>query len=87
MTTRFKNALSIAGLSLQEASTFFNVRRDTVRAWCSGKNQVPDGIWLELAGRVNAIINGNKEELDEKGKQMADVLDYMLTLAETEEVT
>jgi len=47
--TVFKQAIAICGLNQTEAANFFDVRLDTVKSWCAGRNQVPDGVWEQLS--------------------------------------
>jgi hypothetical protein len=57
MTSTFKNALSLTGLSQREASHFLGVAEDTVKKWCQSKNRPPEGVWTLLAGRMRQILD------------------------------
>ena len=57
MSSTFKNALSLTGLSQRGASLFFGVAEDTIKKWCQGKNGPPEGVWLMLAGRMRQILD------------------------------
>lgn len=64
MPSTFKNALSLTGFSQREASVFFDVREDTVKSWCSGRNNPPKGVWLMLAERMRAILDAADNAAD-----------------------
>jgi len=53
--TPFKLLNNLAGLSNREASNFFSVHRDTVKAWSSGKNTAPAEVLEELRGLIEKI--------------------------------
>lgn len=53
--TAFKSALSVCGLSQQEAADLFDVRLDTVKSWCAGRNNPPGAVWQMLAGLFEQI--------------------------------
>lgn len=55
--TTFKYALSICGLSQQEAAEFFQVSFDSVKSWAQGKRQPPRGVWEQLASLYRQIEN------------------------------
>jgi DNA-binding XRE family transcriptional regulator len=57
MPNTFKNALSLTGLSQQEAGIFLGVSEDTVKKWCQGKNNPPGGVWNMLAERMRSILD------------------------------
>lgn len=46
--TLFSVLLKLSGLSLKEASDFFDVRIDTVKSWSAGRNGVPGGVLGQL---------------------------------------
>lgn len=45
----FKATLSLCGLTLQRASEYLDVRRDTVVSWSADRSSPPEGIWIQLA--------------------------------------
>ena len=53
----FKYALSICGLSQQEAADFLEVRLDTVKSWSAGRNAPPRGVWEHLASLYRQMEN------------------------------
>lgn len=46
--TTFSAAISLCGLSQQQAATYFDVSKDTVKSWSSGRSNPPIGVWLML---------------------------------------
>lgn len=46
--TLFSSLLKMAGLSIGEASNYFETRPDTMKSWSAGRNPVPDGILDKL---------------------------------------
>jgi DNA-binding XRE family transcriptional regulator len=46
--TTFKSALSICGLSQQQAAEFLGVSLQSVKHWSSGRTQPPGGVWEML---------------------------------------
>lgn len=48
MSTPFKQAISICGLSQQEAADLLDVRLDTVKSWCNGRRTPAKGVWDSL---------------------------------------
>lgn len=67
MRTTFSSALSICGLSQQEAADFLGVRLDTVKSWSSGRNPVPSGVWIMVAdlwGRIEDSADFAAQVLD-----------------------
>ena len=53
--TTFKSALSICGLSQSQAADLFDVKIDTVKSWCAGRNAPPPGVWDMLADLYRRI--------------------------------
>lgn len=53
--TTFKYALSICGLSQQEAAEFFGVALPTVKDWSRGSSRPPEGVWRMLASLFGQI--------------------------------
>lgn len=53
--TTFRAALSICGLSQQEAADYIDVRLDTVKSWSSGRGNPPEGVWRTLADLYRRI--------------------------------
>lgn len=51
----FKLALSVCGLSQQEAADFLDTRLDTVKSWCTDRNPPPIGVWKLLASLFEQI--------------------------------
>jgi DNA-binding XRE family transcriptional regulator len=47
--TTFKHALSVCGLSQQQAAEFLGVSLQSVKHWSSGRSQPPEGVWRMLA--------------------------------------
>lgn len=64
MTTPFKQALSICGLSQSEAAVFLGVRPDTIASWCAGRNRVPDGVWEQMAALYDLMDEASEEAVD-----------------------
>lgn len=46
--TAIKNIIGYLGLSQAQAATHLAVSIDTVKAWCAGRRNVPDGVWRQL---------------------------------------
>ena len=46
--TPYRLILSLAGLSQADAATLHQVRLDTVKSWCAGRNRAPAGVIAEL---------------------------------------
>jgi hypothetical protein len=46
--TPYRLILSRAGLSQADAATLHQVRLDTVKSWCAGRNRAPAGVIAEL---------------------------------------
>ncbi|MCA3392429.1 MAG: hypothetical protein INF47_09445 [Roseomonas sp.] len=46
--TPYRVLLSRVGLSLADAATLHDVRLDTVKSWCAGRNPAPGGVIAEL---------------------------------------
>ncbi|MCA1368063.1 DNA (cytosine-5-)-methyltransferase [Bradyrhizobium sp. BRP14] len=64
--TNFKNALSLCGLSSQEASEFLGVSRSTVDSMASGRRPVSDKTWRALSDlwqRINAASDDVRESM------------------------
>lgn len=55
MKTVYAAALSRLGLTQPIAAELHNVRLDTVKSWCAGRREVPDGAWDDLAELEAAI--------------------------------
>lgn len=53
--TAFKSALSICGLSQQEAADFLDVQLNSVKKWCNGTLNPPIGVWQMLASLFEQI--------------------------------
>ena len=49
MKTVYAAALSRVGLTQSLAAEMHDVRPDTVKSWCAGRNKVPGGAWDDLA--------------------------------------
>lgn len=64
MTTPFKQALSICGLSQTEAAEFLDVRPDTIKSWCADRNPVPKAIWQELGDLYATMITASETALE-----------------------
>lgn len=48
--TPYRLLLSRVGLSQADATTMHQVRLDTVKSWCAGRNRAPAGVMAELRG-------------------------------------
>ena len=48
MTSAYDLMRQRCGLSQQEAADFHDTRLDTVKSWCSGRRQAPEGVITEL---------------------------------------
>lgn len=46
--TPYRLLLSRVGLSQADAATMHQVRLDTVKSWCAGRNRAPAGVMAEL---------------------------------------
>ena len=53
--TTYKAALSICGLSQQEAAVFHSVSLASVKDWCRGRSTPPIGVWDQLADLYERI--------------------------------
>lgn len=84
MATTFKNALSLTGLSQREAALFFDVREDTVKSWCAGRNNPPQGVWVMLAKRMRSILevayHAADSALDTRAEEMARALAVLMAI-------
>ena len=47
--TTFKYALSICGMSQQQAADFLGVSLPSIKHWSSGRSAPPEGVWVMLA--------------------------------------
>lgn len=63
--TPFRALCTLAGLSLGGASTFLNVRPDTVKAWSSGRNPAPREVLAEIADLIARQERAADEALDQ----------------------
>lgn len=66
MTTTFKAALGICGLSQREAADFIGVSEGTIKDWCTGRRgqHPPSGAWEMLASLHNQIVIASEAALD-----------------------
>jgi len=64
VTTVFKAALGVCGLSQQEAADFLGVALPTIKDWCRGSFAPPTGVWQMLAGLYDQIDNAAQSALD-----------------------
>ncbi len=55
MSTTFKSALSVCGLSQQQAADFLEVGLGTIKDWNSGRANPPRGVWVMLASLFEQI--------------------------------
>lgn len=53
--TTYKSALSICGLSQQEAAIFHGVSLASIKDWCRGRSTPPEGVWGQLADLYQRI--------------------------------
>ncbi len=53
--TTYKSALSICGLSQQEAAVFHGVSLASVKDWCRGRSTPPVGVWEQLSDLYQRI--------------------------------
>lgn len=60
MKTLYAACLSRLGLTQTGAAELHNVRLDTVKSWCAGRNTVPQGAWDELRGYEAQIIDASE---------------------------
>ena len=68
--TLFSAILRRLGLSQAEAADYLGSRLDTVKAWSSGRNNVPAGVMAELwtlADKQEAAAQQALDIWDEKG--------------------
>lgn len=65
MKTLYSACLSRLGLTQSEAAALHEVRIDTVKSWCAGRNRVPPGAWIDLREHEAQIVELS-EELREK---------------------
>lgn len=83
MTTTFQNAIQVCGLSRKEASIFLEVSEETIRSWCKGRRQVPDGIWSLLASLYSEILDSSDQAVDFLNKNGADDRIYQFFQADS----
>lgn len=62
--TLFAAAMKITGLSQRELCDIMDVRIDTVKGWCSGRNNPPNGAWDVLRGVYAMQVKSSEEALD-----------------------
>lgn len=65
--TTYKSALSICGLSQQEAAAFHGVSLASVKDWCRGRRAPPLGVWEQLAklyGRIEDAADSASSMLE-----------------------
>lgn len=55
--TTYKAALSICGLSQQEAAIVHGVSIASVKDWCRGRSTPPVGVWEQLSALYGRIEN------------------------------
>lgn len=68
--TTFKSAISLCGLSQQEAADFLQVNINTIKSWSSGRANPPRGVWLQLASlwrQIEDAADGAAEVMDLEG--------------------
>lgn len=76
MTTAFKQAIAICGLSQQEAAEFLDVRLDIVKSWCSDRNTPPEGAWAELAELYDRMDEAAESARDLINEHKPDKLEF-----------
>lgn len=64
MTTVFKAALGVCGLSQQEAADFLQVALPTIKDWSRGAAAPPLGVWRQLASLYDQIVAASEAALD-----------------------
>ncbi|MGE0408738.1 MAG: helix-turn-helix domain-containing protein [Amphiplicatus sp.] len=67
--TLFAASLHLLGLSQSEAADFLDVRPDTLKSWCSGRRNPPEGIWAPLRAlyeRQQIAVDHALELIEEK---------------------
>lgn len=50
MITLYKSLMDLCGLSQKQAADFHGVNLNTVKSWCAGRNNAPQGVIDELSG-------------------------------------
>lgn len=60
MKTLYAACIARLGLSHAGAAALHNVRLDTIRSWCIGRNRVPDGAWDELRAHEARIVDASE---------------------------
>jgi hypothetical protein len=73
MTTTYSAMMNICGLSQREAAAFHNVRFDTIKSWCAGRNRAPDGAIAELRS-LYTKIEAAADQLIDLAESMAEQL-------------
>jgi hypothetical protein len=81
MKTLYAACLARLGLSREEAARFHDVRLDTVKSWCAGRNRVPNGAWDELRAYEAAIVD-RSEAIREAWEDAGETRDINATIAE-----
>lgn len=64
MSTVFKAALGVCGLSQTEAADFLGVALPTIKDWSRGSFAPPVGVWRMLADLYDQIDNAAQTALD-----------------------
>ena len=62
--SRFETSLGLCGLSRADAAQFFDVSPETVKSWCQGRRNVPNGVWQTLAALYDQIDEIAQHALD-----------------------
>lgn len=57
MKTLYAACLSRLGLTQSGAAVLHDVRIDTVKSWCAGRNRVPQGAWDDLREREAEVMD------------------------------
>lgn len=76
VTTPFKQAIAICGLSQQEAAEFLNVSKASVDSWCNGRREPQAGVWKELAVLYDRMDEVAEACLEIIGDQKSDEIEF-----------
>ena len=74
MKTLYAACLSRLGLSQSEAAALHGVGLQSVKNWCAGRSAVPDGLWADLRGYEQRIVD-RSEALREAWEDAGEVRD------------